>query len=127
VRQQRALRGAASQPWPRIQRLLIASGSRELLALHEAQAAADGLPADDLAFCRQRLAWPAEQLNPPPLVTGNDLIADGIAPGPDYAFLLESARDAQLEGAVGSKSAALEWIKRLLAAGLPKGTRRKTP
>ncbi len=127
VLHQHALRGAASQPWPRVQRLLISPGSRELLALHEAQAIADGLADDDLAFCRQRLAWPAEQLNPPPVVTGNDLIAHGINPGPDYAFLLESVRDAQLDGAVRDKPEALEWVKRLLAGGLPKGTRRKSP
>jgi poly(A) polymerase len=127
VQNQHALRAAASQPWSRIQRLLIAPGSLELLALHEAQAAADGLPTDDLAFCRQRLAWPAEELNPPPLVTGNDLIAHGITPGPDFAILLESVRDAQLEGTVRTRSEALAWVEQTMASGRPKAARRKAP
>jgi poly(A) polymerase len=112
VRNQFALRGAAHQPWPKLQRLLILTDIHELLALHEALATADDLPTADAWFCRERLAWPAEMLNPPPLVTGNDLIASGIQPGPGFARLLEAVRDAQLEGAVQTKAEALAWIDR---------------
>jgi hypothetical protein len=88
---------------------------------------ADELPTDDLAFCRQRLAWPAQELNPPPLVTGNDLITHGITPGPDFAVLLEGVRDAQLEGAIHTKPEALAWVEQTMATGLPKAARRKAP
>ena len=35
--------------------------------------------------CRGKLALPSEQLNPAPLVSGDDLIAHGVAPGKQYA------------------------------------------
>ena len=127
VRHQHSLQGAAAQPWPRVQRILIAPGCRELLNLHEAQAAADKLPTTDVEFCRERLAWPAVRLNPPPLVNGGDLIAQGVKPGPDFAVLLDGVRDAQLEGLLGSKAEAIEWVKSALAVGLPQSLRRNAP
>ena len=54
--------------------------------------------AEDLAFCRDRLAWPADRLNPPPLIDGNDLQALGHTPGPAFRTILDRVRDAQLEG-----------------------------
>ena len=76
---------ATNIPWPRLQRVLIHEGAAELIALHEAIAGEDD-PA--LAFCRERLAWPPERLNPPPLVDGAALIAHGLTPGPNFSRLL---------------------------------------
>jgi len=101
---------AAELPWPRLQRLLTHDGTPELIALHEATAA----PADAaLAFCRERLAWPAERLNPPPLVDGSDLIHHGLKPGPHFAGLLEQTRDAQLNGEIRTREQALALIDSL--------------
>jgi tRNA nucleotidyltransferase/poly(A) polymerase len=107
----RAMVSSASQTaWPRLQRVLIHDGAVELLALHEAIAG----PADDeLAFCRERLTWPLERLNPEPLVTGADLIAHGLAPGPQFAELLERIRDAQLNGEIHRREEALALVDRL--------------
>jgi tRNA nucleotidyltransferase/poly(A) polymerase len=104
----RAMILSASQAaWPRLQRVLTHDGAGELLALHEAIAG----PADDeLAFCRERLAWPPERLNPAPLVTGADLIALGLTPGPQFAELLERIRDAQLNGEIHTRDEALALI-----------------
>ena len=49
-------------------------------------------------FCREKLQLPPEQLNPPPLISGEDLRGLGIPAGPVYKQLLEQARDAQLSG-----------------------------
>ena len=107
-----AIAAAAELPWPRLQRLLTHDGAAELLALHEAIA---GATDPVLTFCRERLAWPTEQLNPPPLVDGSDLIRHGLTPGPQFSALLEQARDAQLNGEIHTRDDALALIDRLRA------------
>jgi tRNA nucleotidyltransferase/poly(A) polymerase len=96
--------------WPVLQRVLTHPGSTELLALYEAEFGSND-PA--LAFCRQRLRWPPDRLNPPPLVDGSDLIAHGFAPGPQFSTLLERIRDAQLNGEIHSREEALAMVDRL--------------
>jgi hypothetical protein len=62
----------------------------------------------------QRLAatqqLPPAQLNPPPLLTGADLISLGLQPGPEFKRLLERARAAQLDGEISSSEEALSAI-----------------
>ena len=109
---------AAAAPelhWPEVQRVLVHDGARDLVALLEAKAGPND-PA--LAFCRERLAWPPERLNPPPLVDGAALIAHGLEPGPDFSRLLELVRDAQLRDEIATPAAALALVDRILAAGL---------
>ncbi len=103
-------RQAADAPWPQLQRVLVHDGVAELVALLEATIGADA-PAVEL--CRARLAWPAERLNPPPLVDGSDLIAHGLTPGPEFAALLERVRDAQLDGQISTRDEALALVDRL--------------
>jgi poly(A) polymerase len=100
---------AEQSPWPALQRILIHDGAAELVALREAIAGPDDAA---LAYCRERLAWPREMLNPPPLVGGADLIAHGIAPGPQFAPLLEEIRDAQLIGEIQTPEEALALVDR---------------
>ena len=110
VRYQQSLDEASRQPWPRIQRLLIAEGIDDLVALHAARFRAAGRSWEDETFCRSRLAWPAEQLNPPPLLGGHDLIHHGLPRGKLFAVLLERVRDAQLEGQARTKEEALRLV-----------------
>jgi poly(A) polymerase len=64
-------------------------------------------------YTRERLAeLPPEQLRPPPLLTGNDLIAAGYAPGPRFREMLAAVEDAQLEGRLNSREDALEFVRR---------------
>ncbi len=107
-----ALRDAPSVPWSRLQPLLIAEGIEDLLALEEAAALAAGNATDHVAWCRQRLAQPRETLDPPPLLTGDDLLRHGLAAGPIYRVLLDEVRRAQLDGQLDSREAALAWIDR---------------
>ncbi len=53
-------------------------------------------------------------LNPPPLLTGDDLKALGIAQGPIFKRLLDAVRDAQLDGTIRTPEEAMELVKRLL-------------
>jgi tRNA nucleotidyltransferase/poly(A) polymerase len=99
---------AASLPWSQIQPLLAHPDAP--LALDLAEAAA-GHEQIGLVVCRQRLAWPREQLDPPPLLDGNDLRGLGLKPGPEFARLLAGVRAAQLDGELGEREAALEWVR----------------
>ncbi len=56
---------------------------------------------------------PREQIRPAPLVTGNDLIALGMRPGPAFKDILAAAEDAQLEGLLDSKQEALDFVRQL--------------
>ena len=50
-------------------------------------------------------------LIPPPLITGNDLIALGWKPGPKFAKILQAVQTRQLEGSLTTQEEALEWMK----------------
>jgi poly(A) polymerase len=45
-------------------------------------------------------------------VTGDDLIAAGHRPGPKFREMLSAVEDAQLEGKLPSRDAALEFVRR---------------
>jgi len=54
---------------------------------------------DNYEFCRERLkAYSEEDLRPPPLMTGEDLIGMGYTPGPLFKEILRAVEDAQLGG-----------------------------
>ena len=67
---------------------------------------------DHYNFCRESLAaLSIEQLHPTPLLTGHDLIAMGLEPGPGFKKILNALEDAQLNGEIRTKGEA----KRLVA------------
>jgi poly(A) polymerase len=95
--------------------LLIHPGIRELLDLHRADALASGRGVEHVEYCEQLLReWSAEELNPPPLLTGHDLARGGLQPGPVYKRLLDAVREAQLEGTVRTTKDARDLVERLL-------------
>jgi len=72
VERQNALDLAERRPWSELQPVLAHRYGAELVTLRAARAAAMRQPADDVDFCRARLAWPREMLDPPPLITGRE-------------------------------------------------------
>jgi poly(A) polymerase len=105
-----SLDDAAAQPWPRLQPVLVHEGIDDLMGLYQT-AARLGLAAQaDVDFCRQKLALPPDLLNPPPLVTGEDLITLGVPKGKLYATLLKAAREAQLAGLVRTAEEARHYV-----------------
>lgn len=107
------IRRARSLPWPRLQRILIQPGAGELVDYCRAVAETTGDDLADVDFCRQKLSQPAEVLNPPPLVTGADLRAMNLRPGPAFGRVLVAVRDAQLQREVVDKQDALDLARRL--------------
>ena len=55
-----------------------------------------------------------EGLRPPPFVTGDDLVALGLRPGPAFRPLLDRAYDLQLNGAVADRESALAAVRSLV-------------
>ena len=58
----------------------------------------------------KRMEFSSEPLIPPPLVTGNDLIALGWKPGPHFKRVLDAVQTSQLEGTLSSREEALDWV-----------------
>jgi poly(A) polymerase len=109
-----ALEGAEQFSPARLKRLLAQPLAVELLAITEAEARARNRESTSAQFVREYLQQiPPEELHPPPLITGDDLIALGLAPGPKFKELLETLRDAQLNGEVRTPAEALELARRL--------------
>lgn len=93
--------------------LLVHPGAGDLIRLAAARSQAEGhAPAISDAARRYLTELPEGPLDPPPLVTGDDLRALGMPPGPAYKRLLDAVRTAQLDGAIQSRHEALEWIAR---------------
>jgi len=78
-------------------------------------AAIDAGFAQDVAKDAAALAEDGIGLAPPALLGGDDLIALGLRPSPAFKRLLDGVYDAQLEGAVRDRDAAVRWVGR--AAG----------
>lgn len=117
VAHQDDLRSVANRPWSAVQPVLADSRAPALVELMAAQAAAGMSDPADIDFCRQRLALPPDILNPPRLISGNDLLQLGVPEGQTIGALLRKIRQAQLDGQVHSRIEALELAQRLLAAG----------
>lgn len=80
----------------------------EHLELHRLDCLASHGRLDNYELVRRRyLETPPEEVRPPRLLTGADLIALGWAPGPEFGRVLGAVEDAQLEGRVRTKEEAL--------------------
>jgi poly(A) polymerase len=100
----------------KLKQILAHPGIDELLHLHEADARASGHDLDHVTYCRQLLSeWTEADLNPPPLLTGDDLKQLGLPPGPIYKRLLDAVREAQLDGTITTEEQALELVRKFLS------------
>jgi poly(A) polymerase len=83
----------------------------EHLDLHRMDCMASHRILSAYEFAREKLASiPAEKMRPEPLITGEDLIAAGYAPGPRFKEILSAVEDGQLEGKLLSKEDALTFV-----------------
>lgn len=99
--------GAPQLPWPRVQRVLIAPRIEELLCYAAAIEVLGASAPRATDYCRQKLALPMDELNPLPLIDGEDLKATGLRPGPAFKTILTHIRDAQLEGTITTRAEAM--------------------
>jgi poly(A) polymerase len=85
----------------------------EHLALHRADSLASHRHLSTYELIQRKLKEiPVETMRPAPLVTGDDLIAEGHVPGPKFREILTAVEDAQLEGRLLTRDVALEFVRR---------------
>lgn len=84
----------------------------EHLTLHKMDCLAAHGNLDIYNFVRERYyAMPQEHVRPKPLLNGNDLLAAGYAPGPQFKEMLQTAEDAQLEGVIQTAGEAIALVR----------------
>lgn len=98
---------ADQTPWCQIQPLLIHADAKAGLAVAEVLAT----QRSGIEFCLERLAWPPQQLDPPWLIDGNQLIQNGLTPGPEFKQILNHIRDKQLMGEFNHRDQVISWLR----------------
>ncbi len=99
--------------WPSVQRLLIQPLSRSAVELAQSISAVVNETEfrSGLEFCKAQFLKSEKELNPDPLLDGNDLIQIGIPTGRHFAKLLEAVRDQQLLGKLSRSEDAIDWAQ----------------
>lgn len=96
----------------RLKRFMARPTFAEELELHRVDCQGSHGMLDNLEFLRARQEeFANEPLIPPPLVTGNDLIALGWKPGPRFKEVLDAVQTRQLEGTLSEREKALAWVQ----------------
>jgi putative nucleotidyltransferase with HDIG domain len=84
----------------------------EHLELHRLDCASSQGRFESYEFVTRTLAeTPAEQIRPPRLLTGEDLLEMGYKPGPIFSEILRNVEDAQLEGQLETKDDATDYVR----------------
>jgi poly(A) polymerase len=96
-----------------LKRFLRLAAFAEHLELHRIDCLSSHRQLDAYEYSRQQLqSMPPQAIRPVPLITGRDLIEAGYEPGPRFKEMLSAVEDAQLEGRLDSRAAALEYVVR---------------
>jgi poly(A) polymerase len=115
VRHHAMILEADSKPWSEVQPLVVLPHRETILATAQACALAGQMSLSGVELCRNRIAnWPPSELDPPPLLTGQDLIAKGHQPGPKFKTVLAAVRAAQLDGLIGSPEEAAQMAQTMI-------------
>ena len=109
------LRHAQQMRISKLKRLFAHEGYPELAELYRVDSLASTGDLEDYNFCQNMLEeLQEEEIKPEPLITGNDLIAMGLKPGPIFSKVLDAIKDDQLEQKITTKEEALERAKELV-------------
>jgi poly(A) polymerase len=85
----------------------------EHLELHRLDCTASHRKLRMYDYTRQKISeLTPEAIHPKPLVSGDDLVAAGYRPGPQFKEILAAVEDAQLEGNLYSKDQAMGFVRR---------------
>src|SRR6266404_5575279 len=89
----------------------------EHLELHRLDCMSSHKRLESYEFVTRVLAeTPVEEIRPPRLLTGDDLLEMGHKPGPLFREILDAVEDAQLEGRLKTKEEAREFVRRDLGS-----------
>jgi poly(A) polymerase len=100
----------AGRPWSEVQPWLAHEDAFLLADLLRARADCGRGAAATAAWVTAQIARPRAELDPPPLVTGADLLAVGVAAGPAMGATLARLRALQLDGVIATRAEALARV-----------------
>jgi poly(A) polymerase len=88
----------------------------EHLELHRLDCLSSHRMLDNYDFVQKFVRdTPAEQIRPARLLTGDDLVAMGLQPGPSFKQILDSVEEAQLNDLLHTREEAIQFLKSLPA------------
>ncbi|MEI6234823.1 MAG: CCA tRNA nucleotidyltransferase [Planctomycetota bacterium] len=112
VHQHMTFKDASNMRPSTLKRFLRQPHFEDHLALHKLDCLASHGDLSAHAFCSEELTHQTpETLRPAPLITGANLIALGLKPGPLFASILKDVEDRQLEFTLTDSTGALEYVK----------------
>jgi tRNA nucleotidyltransferase/poly(A) polymerase len=127
VRQHMVFKDVPNMRVAKLKRFMARPTFGDELELHRVDCASSHAMMDNYEFLLKKKAeFANEPIIPPPLVTGDDLIAMGLKPGPKFGEILEAVETRQLEGALKDRAEALAWVKTEYSLGDEEG-KRPTP
>jgi len=98
------------------------------LEMHRADCMSSHRDLSSYWFCKKKFEeFSNAPPSPPPLIRGQDLIDMGYQPGPIFREILTAVEDLQLEGGLGTREEALDYVRRafpLHKARAPEGDSR---
>lgn len=115
VKEQNALSAPENLTLAALKRLMSHQTFQELMSQFSAKLTASHQDLRPYLEIEARIkAIPQDQVAPPPLLTGHDLSAMGLAPGPRYKLILDQVYDAQLNGNINERDEAIALAKDFL-------------
>jgi tRNA nucleotidyltransferase/poly(A) polymerase len=100
-----------SRPWSDVQPWAADDRAAALADLLRARAACGRAVAARAAGVTERAGRPRAEIDPPPLVTGTDLLAAGVPAGRAVGAALARLRTMQLDGAITTREQALDAVR----------------
>jgi poly(A) polymerase len=95
-----------------LKRMITEDGFSELMELAMIDALASSSDLSFYHFCRRAVAAMGEiKARPPRLIGGNDLIALGFKPGPEFKAILREIEDLHLDGAIATREQAIAFVR----------------
>ena len=102
----------ASRRWSAVQPWVAHPHARELADLLRARAACGHGDARRALWFTQQVSRPRGEIDPPPLATGDDLLAAGLPAGRSLGAALARVRALQLDGLITTKAEAVAEARR---------------
>jgi poly(A) polymerase len=117
VRHHMQFKDAAKMRKSTLRRMLLRPTFPLELELHRLDCLGSHGRLDIYQFLQQQAAELASKPGVlPPLITGEDVLALGLPPGPEVGRLLAEVRELQLQETLATRQEALDWVRRRLTA-----------
>jgi len=100
----------ARRPWSEVQPLVAHENAAALADVLRARASCGRGDAASAAWLTRESARPKVETDPPPLVSGDELLAAGVPPGKPVGAALARIRALQLDGVITGKAEAIAAV-----------------